>query len=58
MHRVAQGQLDRDRAISIQAANHRDLHSSLAQIWLSEIREVTGVGTTAVQKLFVSRPTN
>ena len=52
MYRVAQGQLERDGEISVQAANNLYLHGALVQLELGEIRAVTGAGATSVQTPF------
>ena len=48
MPRVAPDTLERDRAISVQAANDRELQGALAQLEWSDIRAVKGEGASMV----------
>uniref|UniRef100_M4B7Y6 Uncharacterized protein n=1 Tax=Hyaloperonospora arabidopsidis (strain Emoy2) TaxID=559515 RepID=M4B7Y6_HYAAE len=48
----AQGKLERDRAILVQAANNIELQGAFVQLGWSDIRAVTGGGATTIQTLF------
>uniref|UniRef100_A0AAV1ULH0 Reverse transcriptase n=1 Tax=Peronospora matthiolae TaxID=2874970 RepID=A0AAV1ULH0_9STRA len=50
--RVAQGTVERDRAIAVQATNNKDLHDALSQLDWRDIRAVRGAGASTVQTLF------
>uniref|UniRef100_A0AAV1U738 Reverse transcriptase n=1 Tax=Peronospora matthiolae TaxID=2874970 RepID=A0AAV1U738_9STRA len=50
--RVAQGTVERDRAIAVQATNNKDLHCALSQLDWRDIRAVKGAGASTVQTLF------
>uniref|UniRef100_A0AAV1T560 Reverse transcriptase domain-containing protein n=1 Tax=Peronospora matthiolae TaxID=2874970 RepID=A0AAV1T560_9STRA len=50
--RVAQGTVERDRAIAVQATDNKDLHDALSQLDWRDIRAVKGAGASTVQTLF------
>uniref|UniRef100_A0AAV1UXB4 Reverse transcriptase n=1 Tax=Peronospora matthiolae TaxID=2874970 RepID=A0AAV1UXB4_9STRA len=50
--RLAQGTVERDRAIAVQATNNKDLHDALSQLDWRDIRAVKGAGASTVQTLF------
>uniref|UniRef100_A0AAV1U5T7 Reverse transcriptase n=1 Tax=Peronospora matthiolae TaxID=2874970 RepID=A0AAV1U5T7_9STRA len=50
--RVAQGTVERDRAIAVLATNNKDLHDALSQLDWRDIRAVKGAEASTVQTLF------